>query len=339
MIETVTGVCPLCDAPGGTPLREVAYAEVWSRMRSDWGVVFSDPVRAANAPAATCSLLRCERCGLDRFEPMAPGGPDFYAELMAGTPYAADRWDFARARALIDPDLDVVDFGCGEGRFLASLGPRAGRTVGVDHNVDGIEAILARGGEAYAGSFEAFAAAEGPRFDAVTTLHTLEHVRDPKATVRAAASCLRPQGWLLISVPNRERAWKEEGEPMDRPPHHVTRWGTQQLRALATHAGLVVDTIRFEPPDLSIARALRQRSLEPRLAALPGASAHLAAKLVARLAIRPRGHERAVASDAYAARGIYGHSVVVVLRKPDAAKAGPGGGPEPTPEPDPPTGR
>jgi SAM-dependent methyltransferase len=315
MMQTVIGTCPLCDAPGGTSMREIEYAEVWSRMRSDWGVDFSDSVRT-NIPGETCSLVRCERCGLERFEPMAPGSPDFYAELMTATPYAADRWDFALARTLIGPGLDVVDFGCGEGRFLSSLGPRAGRTVGVDHNLNGIEAIVGRGGEAYASSFEAFAAAEEASFDVVTTFHTMEHIRDPMTMVGAAARCLRPRGWLMISVPNRERAWKQEGEPMDRPPHHVTRWGPDQLRALASHAGLVLDALRFEPPDLSIARALQERTLEPRLRRLPGSSSALAAKLIARLTIRRRGHDRKAASDGYARRGIYGHTVAVVLRKP-----------------------
>jgi SAM-dependent methyltransferase len=315
MSEPTVGRCPLCGASGGTAILEISYADVWSRMKLDWGVEFSGSVRAANAPGPTCSLVHCERCGLERFEPMAPGDADFYKELMSGTPYVADRWDFALARSLIEPNLDLVDFGCGDGRFLETLGPRSGRTVGVDHNVQGIDTILRRGGEAYCRSFTSFAEAEPDRFDVVTTFHTMEHVSDPMVMARAAATCLRPDGWMVISVPNRERTWKEEGEPMDRPPHHVTRWGPEQLRALADRVGLVVETIGFEPPDVSTSRALREREVQPHIRFLPGSTGRLTAKIVARLSVGPRRHDREVARDGYAARGIFGHSVAVVLRK------------------------
>ncbi len=250
MTATALGTCVLCGTLDGDAVLEVPYEDVWARLHDDWGIELSAEVRAASAPAHAATLVRCAGCGLERFEPLAPGSADFYAALMASTPYAEDRWDFRAARRLIAADDDVVDLGCGTGKFLASLGRRAARTVGVDHNPDGVGEIVRGGGEAYACSFEEFAAREGGGFDAVTTFHTLEHVGDPVAMVRAAGRCLRPGGRLLLSVPNRERTWREEGEPMDRPPHHVTRWGPAQLTRLAERAGLAVQEVRFEPPGL-----------------------------------------------------------------------------------------
>ncbi len=151
---------------------------------------------------------------------------------MSATPYADDRWDFVATRRQIHPADDLVDFGSGEGRFLSSLGSRTGRTTGVDHNQGAIERYVRRGGEAYACSFAEVAAREAERFDVVTSFHTLEHLGDPSGMVRSAARCLRRGGRLYLSLPNRERTWRDEGEPMDRPPHHVTRWGPEQLDAL-----------------------------------------------------------------------------------------------------------
>ena len=133
---------------------------------------------------------------------------------MASLPYAEDRWDFGLARGLIGAEDDVVDLGCGEGRFLASLALRRGRTVGVDHHEPAIGDC--RAGRRGLASLRASREREDTLFDVVTSFHTLEHVADPLVTARSAVRCLRPGGRLLLSVPNRERSWREEGEPLDR---------------------------------------------------------------------------------------------------------------------------
>lgn len=295
MTTTTLGTCVLCGTREGDAVLEVPYEDVWVRLHDDWGIELSPEVRAASAPAHVATLVRCPGCGLERFEPLAPGGADFYAALMSSTPYAEDRWDFRVARKLIAAGDDVVDLGCGSGRFLTSLGGRAARTVGVDHNAGGVEEIVRGGGEAYPCSFEEFSSREEGRFDVVTTFHTLEHVGDPVAMARAAARCLRPGGRLLLSVPNRERTWREEGEPMDRPPHHVTRWGPEQLMRLAERTGLAMHEIRFEPP------GLRQ--------------AWSSAKGVARAAAVARAwYAHRTGTDGSSPGGARGHSMLAILR-------------------------
>jgi SAM-dependent methyltransferase len=300
----------LCGRDGGVPLLSIAYADVWSRLQHDWGVALSPAVRHISAQGETATLVRCPECGLERFEPMTPGGPEFYAELSASLPFVEERWDFAVARDLIAPPDDVVDLGCGEGHFLRSLEPRTGRTVGVDHNAEAIRGIVARGGEAYAVGFEVFAEREAGAFDVVTTFHTVEHVDDPVGTIRAAAGCLRPGGRMLVSLPNRMHVWRDEGAPLDRPPHHVTRWEPRQVALLASRAGMDVVRIRYEEPHVS-ARALARRAL--------GVRSIAGARLVSRIGLaRIEGTVRsgsAPAGDAYAARGIFGHTMLAELRR------------------------
>jgi SAM-dependent methyltransferase len=236
---------------------ESSYADVWRRLEHEWGVVLPPDVRAANTPRPTATLIRCDSCGLDRFEPMAPGDGGFYAQLAASMPYAEDRWDFEIARSLVRPTDDVVDLGCGDGRFLASLGLRVGRTAGVDTNAPAVERLRERGGEAYATDFDAFAREHAGEFDVVTSFHTMEHVPDPVAMGRAAARCLRSGGRFLLSLPNRDHVWRDERAPLDRPPHHVTRWSPEQVTRLAFVLGLMLHELRFEEADLrprSVAR-------------------------------------------------------------------------------------
>jgi SAM-dependent methyltransferase len=310
---TGTGRCPLCDADGAEVLLRIGYEDVWSRLERDWGVVLSAEVRAISAPSPTATLVRCTSCGLERFEPLLPGGPGFYAELMAAIPYAEERWDLSMTRRAIGPGDDVVDLGCGEGRFLAALGERSGRTVGVDHHEPAIRKIVSRGGEGYACSFEEFARREVAAFDVATSFHTLEHLADPLSVVRSAARCLRPGGRMFISTPNRQRAWREEGEPLDRPPHHVTRWAPDQLVRLADGIDLSVVEVHLEPLDVSVVRAARARSWRAQLPGGGGRVGDLAMRVLARMLIRPGAHMRAVARGTYAS--LHGHSMLVELRR------------------------
>lgn len=68
----------------------------------------------------------------------------------------------------------ALDIGCGAGRNLAHLD---GHGVGVDPNLDCVDAARHRGLRAYGPEeFERAATREGWRFDAMLVAHVLEHV-------------------------------------------------------------------------------------------------------------------------------------------------------------------
>ena len=72
--------------------------------------------------------------------------------------------------------------------------------------------------------------------------------------------CLRPGGSLFLSVPNRMRSGRAAAEPLDSPPHHLTRWSRRSLEMLAGAAGLRMREIALEPVELSVPRdRLRER--------------------------------------------------------------------------------
>ncbi len=99
---------------------------------------------------------------------------------------------------------DVVDVGCGAGRFGAGLKARQPcRVVGIEH--DPVAAAAARGrldlvlegdAEALDWPFPAHS------FDAVVCGDVLEHLRDPLAFLKRVRTWLRPDGVLVTSLPN-----------------------------------------------------------------------------------------------------------------------------------------
>ena len=100
----------------------------------------------------------------------------------------------------------VLDIGCGAGLLAEPLARMGGAVTGVDaaaENIGAARAHAAASGLAIdyrAGGIEAVA---GERFDLVTAMEVIEHVRERAAFVRGLADALAPGGLLVLSTPNR----------------------------------------------------------------------------------------------------------------------------------------
>jgi SAM-dependent methyltransferase len=143
----------------------------------------------------------------------------------------------------------LLDLGCGVGNFLA-----AARDAGFD--VSGIELdqnalLFARKHyglqNVSASSAEEFRAANRTeRFDVVTFFEVLEHQEDPQSFLNIAVDCLTRDGYIALSVPNRNR-WQKGFESLDYPPNHLTRWSPTALRNLLERNGFEVLSMKEEP--------------------------------------------------------------------------------------------
>ena len=66
----------------------------------------------------------------------------------------------------------------------------------------------------------------------------IEHVDDPLHFLCEALKPLRPGGKIIITMPNREKLFLDNFEPLDYPPHHMTRWSSKQWIFLAKYLDL-----------------------------------------------------------------------------------------------------
>jgi len=190
----------------------------------------------------------CAGCGLIRTDPMPSEAElgEYYRslyrldyQLVGNKPprrhIARTTAEAARRRAWLGlpAGAAVLDYGSGSGEFLAE-GMRAGWTM------LGIEP-----GEAYAAHarathgaavLPALPADAGP-FDAITSHHVFEHLRDPVAVLTALVARLKPDGILYLSVPDMGPSAKPAFERLHFA--HVHGFVPATLDLLAAKCGLV----------------------------------------------------------------------------------------------------
>lgn len=97
----------------------------------------------------------------------------------------------------------VLDVGCGGGLFLQMLAERRNvQAVGLDFSLDAANAAWRRAGVPAVCSTLSRAPFADGSCAAITMFHVLEHLYDPASYLDAAHRLLRPDGRLILQVPN-----------------------------------------------------------------------------------------------------------------------------------------
>lgn len=236
---------------------------------SGCGVLFVNPLPTSNevekyySKQGTWAKRQGERVKEPRKAPPGPRRPDRL--LTALEPYAPQ---------LSSSTGRVLDFGCGDGKFLNRMKARGWQTYGIEPSSDAAFHKHTRLTEI---------PGDGS-FDFVVLNHVIEHLLDPLGMLRRLAAALRPGGILFVSTPrldtlpqHRDIAYCLSGR------RHVMSFSETCLRGLLGRAGL--DTVaRIDAPELDEAftagQPLRLRLLARRAAApLPAPTRPLSAAL------------------------------------------------------------
>jgi len=158
----------------------------------------------------------------------------------------------------------VLDFGCGEGRYLAVAArqfPEA-RLAGCDVSAVALEHAASRWPRAeFVLIEEGRAPLPDGSFDLILCIEVLEHVRDVETATRELGRLLAPGGHLILTTPcanpgslewflNRRRGGLEPSEDgygrfATDEPGHLRRLTSRDLRVLLQRAGLSVERVDF----------------------------------------------------------------------------------------------
>ena len=209
----------------------------------------------------THSIMRCRECSLVFVNPM-------YDDAEAVELYPDDYYAYQEAPALPawkrvckkilgyrlgtkDPRFasvgTVLDVGCGSGEFLHSMNAQGWIAQGVEISAAASRAGQANGLQIVSGSLpDAQFPAES--FDYVRASHSLEHVSDPHAVLEEMHRVLKPDGKLLIAVPNVD-SWNAKlfGQYWWHlcPPLHAFSYSVHTLTRLLAQHHFQVERVTF----------------------------------------------------------------------------------------------
>ena len=185
-------------------------------------------------------LLRCGRCG--SAVTLGAGGPELHEHgaYRPGTPRlyglanpllgAFERQRLAWVRELASPPARLLDAGAGRGRFLAAAAAAGYDAHGIEPSDRGIVAVREKRLDVRQATIED-AEIDERSVDIVTLWHVLEHVEHPAVALRRIHDWLRPDGGLIVGVPNLDSWQARLGGPrwyhLDVPRHrsHFTPAG------------------------------------------------------------------------------------------------------------------
>ena len=135
----------------------------------------------------------------------------------------------------LDGVESVLEIGAGRGALAARLAARY-RYVGIEPDAESCEAAkealgLVGSGEMFCGDVSSLP--DGDVFDAVCAFEVLEHIEDDAGALRDWRERVRPDGWLLMSVPLYQRRYAAA----DRFVGHFRRYDPDPLGELLRETG------------------------------------------------------------------------------------------------------
>jgi SAM-dependent methyltransferase len=206
-------------------------------------------------------IVACQGCGLLRLAPRpAPDELESYypahywyapdASMAAGLEeryrrlVLADHVRFAgRALRECGEAGPVLDVGCGGGLFPRMLRERGFAAMGLDSSPEAAAVAWRTNGVPVLCGDLALAPLAAGSCAGITMFHVLEHVYDPRAYLAAAHALLKPDGRLIVQVPNAAcwqfRLLGARWNGVD-APLHLTNFRARDLEALLGSAGFEV---------------------------------------------------------------------------------------------------
>lgn len=241
-------------------------------------------------------IMACPACLLEFADPMQEGGGDFYEWVTrSAKTYPTSRWEWFQCHCILKGfserasarSFDLLDVGCGSGHFLHSLRalPRW-HGIGLDFNPSAIDLCRSKGLDAIQGNIGNVRSLVTTQFDAITLWHVVEHVSNPVRLILEAKMLLNSDGMIFFSVPisplSYETSWID---PLNSPPHHLTRWRIASIEALAKRVEMTADIFLPEADGIAkrVVRTLLLQAASPYSGlSKPGKLAKLASFIIRR---------------------------------------------------------
>lgn len=198
-------------------------------------------------------VIRCKECGLVFVNPQ----PDikeigrFYPDIYYGMePFLYEKIDnFSRLRKIkrmYSPPCKLLDIGCGKGLLLHSLKMKDFEVYGIELSENSARYAKEKLGINVKTKDIKDCEFQPDYFDVITMFHSLEHMKDPKQTLKAIHSILKNDGILIIEVPKFDslysRIFKDKWFHLD-VPRHLYHFEEKTIKSMLKTTGFSIKKI------------------------------------------------------------------------------------------------
>jgi 2-polyprenyl-3-methyl-5-hydroxy-6-metoxy-1,4-benzoquinol methylase len=237
--------CPLCGSENTQQKKVIdlkPFVVLWEKF---YGIDIKPELRGV----AEVELRRCVRCMVSFFLPDIAGSGAMYAGLeKLESYYAARKWEYEVALRDLAGRKKILEIGCGSGKFIAMAKSEAGLSVeGLEENEQAIEEARAKGLSVRRAKLDDLSESSAASYDAICSFQVIEHIPTLRDFVNACCSLLRPGGLFIAAMPNQRSYIRYMVNPLDMPPHHMTRWTRSTLLRLQRFFPLRVLHTGYEP--------------------------------------------------------------------------------------------
>jgi len=200
------------------------------------------------------AVRRCSSCGVGFTDPQPPEMgmyyPHRYRQYAGPVQFALRTFYGLRVRQWhrgMGRPGRVLEVGCGNGWMLKGFADHGWTVVGVERSIQQVRHARAHFGlPVFVGDLSTLRT--GSQFDLIVIFQVLEHVLDPVGILRDCRRLLRPQGTLIVSVPNLE-SWQAQlfgGRWFHLDvPRHLVHFTPESLATTLVRAGFDVGAINF----------------------------------------------------------------------------------------------
>lgn len=197
--------------------------------------------------------MKCLDTNYNFFYPEQILGDDlFYEELQKfDWYYSKEKWEFKEALKHVKSSDKILEIGAGNGAFLNYLKIEKSNIDILEFNQKAINALREKGYQVHDKTIETFSKGKQNYYDVIVTFQVLEHIFDVKSFLDATLHTLKPNGKLIISVPN-DKAWIISLDPnlaLNYPPHHMGHLNSNTFKKLQKYFPIQLDKVMLEPLD------------------------------------------------------------------------------------------
>jgi SAM-dependent methyltransferase len=235
--------CPLCKRRELSILEQINVEDLKQLYKKNLALDISDEL----GDCKTIFYYKCQDCDLQFFYPLITGSESLYEKLMKfDWYYLEDKEEYEISKKYIKNSDKVLEIGCGNGLFTKKID--SNDYTGLELSTHAQKNAQNKGINVLNQTIEIHSRDHSNLYSIICAFQVLEHVNDPQSFLKGSIDCLKDGGLLILSVPSEDSFLKNAtNNPLNLPPHHITRWSDLALENIAKLFYIELVHLEHEP--------------------------------------------------------------------------------------------